>query len=1298
MNFLRNQQRKLRRELYKGLVNACSKGQAAGDIGKAFVLPSTHQGSPRQMLELYQDAMAIVCKFGKPDLFLTFTCNPKWREIQENLFVGQTAWDRPDLICRVFKLKLDEFLDDLFKKQIFGKVKAAVHVIEFQKRGLPHCHCLIILEEEDKFKTAQQIDRCIRAEIPDKNKNPVLFERVLKHMIHMPCRSKFRKCTPGRGGQCNKRFPKTLQDLTTISEEGYPLYQRRKHPAVDYSYGKAELSVDNRYVVPYNPYLLMKYNGHINVELCNTITAVKYLYKYIYKGWDKAIAELNSLDEITKYENCRYVSSIEAFWRMKENFRMHGRFPFVERLPIHVEDGEEIVFEEDAENLEDLKERLKKDTKLTAWFKLNSECSEFKGVKYFEISKYCTWNSKDKKWVKRKRNKLNANQTRSEFDSENKIYEDVVVRTNQVAPQDSERFYLKTLLLNKPGASSFKALRTVKGKIYDTFQEAVAAMGLLDDDQIWIDTLNEATIVQCNPVKLVRLFSHMLINSPMHEPGKLWDQFKGALTKNFRKGLSEQECEREALIFISRYLFEFDKKLSDFQLPEVQDHWHGYFERIELNEQDLLTNEQQFKRLTAEQRVIFGEVKKRLEKRAKGDITNDNLMFVDAPGGTGKTFMLNVIIKSMLSADFKVLAVAHTGVAATLLHNGRTAHSTFKLPLHIGDGQTPVCDIKRGTKLAEFLKSIDLIVFDEISMTSNRTLACLERTLRDLCCVDSPFANKLMLFSGDFRQILPIVELGTREEITGQIVKNTQFWHLVKKFYLTKNLRLGPGQEQFAQHLLDIGEDRIEKNEHDEAEVEPNLIFKGNLSDFVDFFYGKTMSERDYDQIQNIAILTPLNEDVHRINRLILEKLDSEERVYFGLDTICKEQASWCVPTELLNKINQCGLPLQRLELKTGAIASLLRNIDQSMGICNGTKVVIKELADNLITVEVLTGKAKGATLELPRFVLPSDEKQGLRFTRRQFPIRLAFASSIHKAQGQSYDKVGIYIKDNFFSHGHRYVAWSRVRLKDNIKVLFDDPERTTARNIVYPEVFDEEHLQRSERQVRVPKKEPIEDSEQHPEFDQKSEPQAEPKREPRNLRSSSRIEKFGITLNSEDLNILDGHRWFNDNIINFYFKLLQERYDQTFSFSCFLNTSIENHGQESVRNWNSNVDIFVYKLVFVPINTGSHWTLIVINFEAKKIEYFNSYVTTDRTYLDRFWEYLKAEHRRKRNLELIEDGWKLEIRKRIPRQSNSFDCGPFVCRYGLTLCQNKQLNFTEDTMDAFRKDIKRQFRARKLD
>ena len=93
--------------------------------------------------------MAIVAKYGKPDLFLTYTCNPKTKEITENLKNGEQAEYRPDLVSRVFKLHLAELLNDIKNRHVLSVPVAHVHVIEFQKRGLPHCHMLIILREED---------------------------------------------------------------------------------------------------------------------------------------------------------------------------------------------------------------------------------------------------------------------------------------------------------------------------------------------------------------------------------------------------------------------------------------------------------------------------------------------------------------------------------------------------------------------------------------------------------------------------------------------------------------------------------------------------------------------------------------------------------------------------------------------------------------------------------------------------------------------------------------------------------------------------------------------------------------------------------------------------------------------------------------------------------------------------------------------------------------------------------------------------------------------------------------------
>ncbi|EGZ10749.1 hypothetical protein PHYSODRAFT_261748, partial [Phytophthora sojae] len=107
-----------------------------GQIGKRVILPDSHVGGPRYMYKAYQDSMAIVREYGKPDVFLTKTCNPKWDEIVEKPPEGQTAQDRPDIVARVWQQKLKAILADL-DEGIIGRLKARIYVVEFQERGLP---------------------------------------------------------------------------------------------------------------------------------------------------------------------------------------------------------------------------------------------------------------------------------------------------------------------------------------------------------------------------------------------------------------------------------------------------------------------------------------------------------------------------------------------------------------------------------------------------------------------------------------------------------------------------------------------------------------------------------------------------------------------------------------------------------------------------------------------------------------------------------------------------------------------------------------------------------------------------------------------------------------------------------------------------------------------------------------------------------------------------------------------------------------------------------------------------------
>lgn len=320
LRYIQRNQDKILTDLYQNLVDtvrAHDQNPNAGELraGKPVVLPSSFTGGPRDMFARYQDAMAVVRKHGKPSFFVTMTCNPKWPEIQKSLVAGQRAEDRPDLVARVFKLKLDAMLDEIYKGGIFGRVRAHLHVVEFQKRGLPHAHILVILEQHDRLVSADDIDAIISAELPEapaesdfadaaeyeraKEAFDRLDKRVKESMVHRECgeHNPNAPCMHKFGNKCDKGFPKKFVPYTKMNEkEIYPEY-RRLTPGqggvttdveVTTKRGKSRVRViDNRWVVPYNKYLLLRYDCHINVEVCLSVESVKYLYKYVYKGPDR---------------------------------------------------------------------------------------------------------------------------------------------------------------------------------------------------------------------------------------------------------------------------------------------------------------------------------------------------------------------------------------------------------------------------------------------------------------------------------------------------------------------------------------------------------------------------------------------------------------------------------------------------------------------------------------------------------------------------------------------------------------------------------------------------------------------------------------------------------------------------------------------------------------------------------------------------------------------------------------------------------------------------------------------------
>ncbi|XP_074108441.1 uncharacterized protein LOC141533449 [Cotesia typhae] len=506
LNWIRNNQTKLRSEEYIHLKDAMVKrdGQFS-ELGRMVVLPSSFTGGPRYMHERTQDAMTDVRHFGRPDLFITFTCNPKWSEIEDLLRQGQKSYDRHDIIARVFCLKVKHMMNLLTKGCIFGNVRCNMYTVEWQKRGLPHVHILLWLEEKIR---PDSIDEVIRAELPDPDQDQTLHEIIKSTMIHGPC-GVFNFSSPCMlADVCTKRYPRPFLKETQTGEDGYPKYRRRSPedggPAIKINGN----DIDNRWVVPFNPVLSRTFKAHINVEYCNSVKSIRYICKYVNKGSDQAAFTVENLDEVSRYEAGRYISSSEAVWRIF-GFHIHERYPPVVHLAVHLDNGQRVYFTE--ENIVNKIANPKKTT-LIGFFDLCKVDGFARTLLYSEVPGYYVWRNNE--FIRRKKGKVVTGFPEIKKDH-------VLGRVYTVHPGNAEYYYLRLLLHEIRGSTSFNDLKTVEGVEHPTFQATCRTLGLLEDDINWHRTLEEASIFD-SPYKIRELFAIMLVFCQVGDPIKLW--------------------------------------------------------------------------------------------------------------------------------------------------------------------------------------------------------------------------------------------------------------------------------------------------------------------------------------------------------------------------------------------------------------------------------------------------------------------------------------------------------------------------------------------------------------------------------------------------------------------------------------------------------------------------------------------------------------------------------------------------------------------------------------------------------
>ncbi|KAG6620484.1 hypothetical protein I3842_Q066400 [Carya illinoinensis] len=599
LDYFHCNQQHIQSELYQGIVDSINLGETnASRIGKRIILPSYFIGGPRDMQKRYLEAM---------------------KEISTQFLPHEEIQNRPDLIARIFKAKLEDLKYQLFKLEIFGKISAYVYVIEHQKRGLPHAHFLIILRQDWKLYAPESFDEIVSVELPDKDNNLHLYTAV-------------------------------FVSNTVVGNDCFPIYKRCNNGRTAKIRGH---DLDNRWVVPYNPYLLAIFDCHINIEICSTIKAVKYLYKYIYKGHDRVAFNL-------RFQLARWIAPPEAMWRIF-GFIINEVHPVVYSLHLHLENQHQVTFHAHENLTNVMNSDFSAKSMLTEFFATNQVDQNARKLLYKEFPEFYVWNQQYKMWTIRKKQ--------------------VVMVEFILAP---------------------------------TFREAATMYGLLQRDDSLEECLYEAFLYQMS-ISLRRLFATILVYCNPTNPRDLWERFEQDMSANFQLVESSSSIVRTETLRSISTIFE--------SMEKQQNAYNSILQKV-------LSNKA----------AIF---------------------FIDGPSGTEKTFLYKALLATIRTKQLIALATASSGVATSILPGGRTVHSRFKILLNTNKNLT--CSVSKQNELARLLQKVKLIIWDEAPMSRKESIEALDKMLKDINDSELSFSGKVIVFGGDFRQIIPVVPKGTRQ-------------------------------------------------------------------------------------------------------------------------------------------------------------------------------------------------------------------------------------------------------------------------------------------------------------------------------------------------------------------------------------------------------------------------------------------------------------------------------------------------------------------------------------------------------
>ncbi|XP_035845824.1 uncharacterized protein LOC110943497 [Helianthus annuus] len=396
-------------------------------------------------------------------------------------------------------------------------------------------------------------------------------------------------------------------------------------------------------------------------------------------------------DEIKEYYDCRYISACEASWRIFSN-EVNYRSPSVMRLPFHLPGQQTVCFGPDEDINQVLNKPSVNSSMFLAWMQRNQDPNDHvaRTLTYVQFPRFYVWKLDKRIWVPRIKGKT-------------------IGRIHSVSPSTGEAYYLRILLNKVKGPTSFDDIKTVNGRVYDTFRDACYALGLLDDDSEYIEAIKEANISGSADSQSIIVVSGLSIPD---------EQLKNYVLCEIEKFLTRNNSSLRRFLSMP---YPDTSSLDNFRCRLINEELA--YDRTEL------------------QNVYQGQFMETMEEY----------------------FLFTVMAGPI------VLNVASSGIASLLLEGGRTAHSRFHIPLNLNEDS--VCHIKPDDDVAKLLQQTKLVIWDEAPMVHKHAFEALDRTMHDIFNISNPsrsdvlFGGKVIVFGGDFRQILPVVPNGGRQEI-----------------------------------------------------------------------------------------------------------------------------------------------------------------------------------------------------------------------------------------------------------------------------------------------------------------------------------------------------------------------------------------------------------------------------------------------------------------------------------------------------------------------------------------------------